>query len=213
MPLLKNLIKPKLTSTFFKFHCIRIRCQGQTTVTSSAFRHSHIRNPQRGGQNLSNRHVRLEQSLIGKTSLENRAEELRNLTSTVAGTSDKPANGTQRFRGLVIPVKPQEPSSDECCMSGCAICVYDLYDEALSAYDDAVGKVKTTLRSMNIPESEWPRTLRDTDNGKDSDSRRDGRQDVTLSVFEEMERQLKAQKSEPESPSGLGVGSRIESSS
>lgn len=30
-------------------------------------------------------------------------------------------------RGVEIPIRPPPPESDECCMSGCARCVYDLY--------------------------------------------------------------------------------------
>ena len=30
-------------------------------------------------------------------------------------------------RGVEIPARPPAPESDECCMSGCARCVYDLY--------------------------------------------------------------------------------------
>ncbi|KAF9254394.1 hypothetical protein L218DRAFT_968197 [Marasmius fiardii PR-910] len=180
---LHNLLK---TTSFYG---IKSAIRRQST---SAFRHMNISHPTRGGQNLSNRHVRLEQSLLGKNALEHQVEQLRReSTPNLADLSKPTRNEKQTFRGLVIPMKPKEPSSDECCMSGCAICVYDLYDEALTAYKDAVGKVKATLKSMNVPESDWPSDLRDND--KDSGGRTT-RPDVTLSVFEEMERRLQAKR-------------------
>ena len=39
--------------------------------------------------------------------------------------TDKPT--ARVVRGVEIPLRPPPPASDECCMSGCARCVYDLY--------------------------------------------------------------------------------------
>ncbi|SEJ60493.1 oxidoreductase-like domain-containing protein [Achromobacter sp. NFACC18-2] len=36
------------------------------------------------------------------------------------------------------PVAPERPAPDECCHSGCIPCVYDLYDEAMDRYRDAL---------------------------------------------------------------------------
>jgi hypothetical protein len=32
------------------------------------------------------------------------------------------------------PVPPREPELDECCGSGCRVCVFDRYEQALEAY-------------------------------------------------------------------------------
>ncbi|KIJ91882.1 hypothetical protein K443DRAFT_685677 [Laccaria amethystina LaAM-08-1] len=53
----------------------------------------------------------------------------RTLTGHVSG-------GTQCSEG--------PPADDECCMSGCAVCVYDLYEESLASYEDSI----TTLREF-----------------------------------------------------------------
>jgi hypothetical protein len=34
------------------------------------------------------------------------------------------------------PTRPKEPNPDDCCGSGCARCVWDVYSEALERYED-----------------------------------------------------------------------------
>lgn len=36
------------------------------------------------------------------------------------------------------PVPPERPEPGECCNSGCIPCVYDLYDEAMDRYREAL---------------------------------------------------------------------------
>lgn len=36
------------------------------------------------------------------------------------------------------PVPPERPAPEECCNSGCIPCVYDLYDEAMETYRQAL---------------------------------------------------------------------------
>ncbi|KAK1225584.1 hypothetical protein PQX77_011479 [Marasmius sp. AFHP31] len=172
---LHTLIKPTL---------LRSSIRRQSTAATR----QQIRNPKRGGQNLSNRHARLELSLRGRTALESQKEELERTTTSGPSLAKATGGRAQTFRGIVIPVKPREPASDECCMSGCAICVYDLYEESLTAYKDSVAKVKGTLTSMSVPESDWPSSLLE---GANSIPRK---KDVTLSAFEEMERRLEAKR-------------------
>jgi hypothetical protein len=38
------------------------------------------------------------------------------------------------------PLPPVEPTPDECCGSGCARCVFDLHDEAVQRYREALAK-------------------------------------------------------------------------
>ncbi|EEB94307.1 hypothetical protein MPER_06896 [Moniliophthora perniciosa FA553] len=146
----------------------------------------------RGGQNLTDRYVRLEKSIRGKKALESDVRELQHVPTTTIS----PKNTLETFRGVVIPVKPKEPASDECCMSGCAVCVYDLYDESLAAYRESVDKVKATLRKMGVPEEEWPASLGPEVKG----TRRDN---PTLSAFEEMERVLKQKREDREKGKGI----------
>ena len=38
------------------------------------------------------------------------------------------------------PLPPEKPLPNECCESGCPVCVYDLYAEALEAYRRALSE-------------------------------------------------------------------------
>lgn len=67
-------------------------------------------------------------------------------------------------------------------MSGCAICVYDLYNEALEAYDRDVASVRSALVERGIAESDWPSQLQRKEQPE--------KKDVVLSAFEQMELEL-----------------------
>ena len=76
-------------------------------------------------------------------------------------------------------------------MSGCAICVYDLYNEASEDYTKAIESLRTSLRTLGISEDKWPPKVR-TSQGETK--RVEGKKDSALSAFEEFERQLKMRK-------------------
>ncbi|KAK0226046.1 hypothetical protein IW262DRAFT_734648 [Armillaria fumosa] len=152
-----------------------LRCISTATGRQRAIGH---------GQNLSARYARLEKSLRQKQALQGDLDELSGSLPTVLKEAEK--NKKQNtFRGLVVPQLPRAPESDECCMSGCAVCVYDLYEESMAAYKKNVAALRNTLVSMGVPEYEWPTSIMSpTENvGRKSN--------VALSVFEEMERALK----------------------
>jgi hypothetical protein len=75
-------------------------------------------------------------------------------------------------------------------MSGCAVCVNDLYADALSAYQDALSAFRKSLVSANIPVTDWPAHVR-TPTATDSAPRTGN---IALSAFEQMERALAAKK-------------------
>lgn len=85
----------------------------------------------------------------------------------------------------------------ECCMSGCAVCVYDLYEESLEAYHEAVAQLRINLSAKNVPEYDWPLNIQN----KYSTSNTGGekRKDTILSAFEEMERNLQFKKLQADS--------------
>ena len=70
-------------------------------------------------------------------------------------------------------------------MSGCAICVQDLYAEALDEYKKSVESLRTSLALLHVPENTWPEILQ---TGR---KHPEVKQNVTLSAFEELERRLK----------------------
>ncbi|GAA5895495.1 hypothetical protein JCM6882_006270 [Rhodosporidiobolus microsporus] len=86
----------------------------------------------------------------------------------VAAKKDK---GKRTFLGVELPVKPSPPEEGECCMSGCAHCVYDLYLEDLEVYHSLLSSAKSTvltrLKSLHdrgspveeVERGEWPEEL------------------------------------------------------
>lgn len=77
-------------------------------------------------------------------------------------------------------------------MSGCAICVYDLYSESIEAYDRAIETLRTSLQAAQIPEGEWPDQIMNKNEGGEGGKER--RKDIVLSVFEELELALAAKQ-------------------
>jgi len=101
------------------------------------------------------------------------------------------------FHGFVIPEEPRAPQSDECCMSGCAICVYDLYTDALEDYKRSVDTLRATLATRNISEAEWPPGIRRV-TGKDSGLAKENpaqmARNVSIDAFEALERSLREKR-------------------
>jgi hypothetical protein len=73
-------------------------------------------------------------------------------------------------------------------MSGCAICVHDLYQESLDDYNASVADVRASLTDMKVPEDEWPETIHP------GAEKRMSLPASSLSAFQEMERALKARR-------------------
>ncbi|KAI0371235.1 hypothetical protein BV20DRAFT_1017200 [Pilatotrama ljubarskyi] len=175
---------------------------------------SHLKGSVRGGQDLTNRHQRLERSVRGKTQygreILDLQEQKRSEQQDVPYTHEentRQANTntgqkTQRiFKGYVIPEPPKPPAEDECCMSGCAVCVYDLYEEARQDYIQALDNLRDNLDEMGVPEDEWPPDIR----RQQSVPEPANRPDVVLSAFEQFERALK-EKKERERRQAQGAG-------
>jgi hypothetical protein len=85
-------------------------------------------------------------------------------------------------------------------MSGCAVCVYDLYEESLRSYKESIATLRTALEARGVPEAEWPADIRApgaraTGSGPSESATRN----VALDAFEEMERALAAKRAKAES--------------
>jgi len=187
----------------------------------------------RGGQNLTERWRRLERSLRGKEAygaqrdaLVDQAEDASGVDhlgaagevsssgvmSKGTGEGKGKGKGPRTFRGLVLPEAPKEPQSDECCMSGCAICVYDLYEAAREDYKLAVEALRSTLDTLGIPESEWPAEVRRADagagaqggGGSSQKTKPQSTREVVESAFEAFERALREKRERESVQAGSG---------
>ncbi|KAJ7463870.1 oxidoreductase-like protein [Mycena galericulata] len=151
-----------------------------------------LRNPTRGGQNLSLRYRRLEQSLRGKEALQRdmRARESESEYQEAPDFAGESGHGVATtkdanyFHGFKIPTRPKAPESDECCMSGCAVCVYDLYEEDLGVYTASLEGLRAALAARGIPEPAWPEGVRRRED------QGGGSKGASLSAFEALERAL-----------------------
>lgn len=75
-------------------------------------------------------------------------------------------------------------------MSGCAICVYDVYEDSLLAYKASLDLFRTRLKSMGIPQSEWPSRIRSSPNTLAVQRP----SSTSVDAFEAMEKALKVKR-------------------
>lgn len=162
----------------------------------------------RGGRNLSERFRKLERTLQGNHNLSQTTTDTLPPLAPALPPSPKQRSTVKTFRGLTIPEVPKPPEPDgvwsptfncdysilnflsECCMSGCAVCVHDLYQESLEDYDSSVTAVRTSLTAMKVPVEEWPESIRP---GSERQTPLPAPA-VSLNAFKEMERALKARR-------------------
>ncbi|KIP09734.1 hypothetical protein PHLGIDRAFT_34249 [Phlebiopsis gigantea 11061_1 CR5-6] len=170
--------------------------------------------PTRGGQNLSARFQRLEKSVRGKGAYQRDIDVIasdRKENEPESGVRVRPARPeVNTFMGFVVPEEPKPPEPDECCMSGCAVCVQDLYAEALDEYKQAVDALRTSLTTLSVPEGRWPPSIRTSA----SAGQPPPKQNVTLDAFAELERRLQmksqsaSQSAEAPAAPALGFASQ-----
>ncbi len=49
---------------------------------------------------------------------------------------------------LNLPPKPEPPNPQDCCESGCTLCVYTVYDEELQRWREAVRAAEAAARAQ-----------------------------------------------------------------
>ncbi|KAF8908563.1 hypothetical protein CPB84DRAFT_1744195 [Gymnopilus junonius] len=137
----------------------------------------HRRKPARGGQNLSDRYIRLEKSVRQKEVFSNKLEQIQPSLAQVVSQSSagglKPhQKPLQFFHGFQIPEEPKPPADD--------------------GYEKAVANLRSSLYGLGIPEYEWPASiqLKASSPNQSGPSDLEKRKDTILSAFEEMERSL-----------------------
>ncbi|KAJ1301895.1 hypothetical protein OPQ81_000735 [Rhizoctonia solani] len=99
--------------------------------------------------------------------------------TTDAITPPSPTPKDIYLAGIKIPSRPKPPESDECCMSGCAVCVYDLYLSSLDDYKKEARTVRSQLKERAIPVDEWPEDLQEQDR-KDASAQEEGLDSLDL---------------------------------
>jgi len=174
-----------------------IRQLSSSRATTAAIERQ--KRPTRGGQNLSDRYRRLERSIRGKEVLKRLDQSLPRGLRYPSSSSRK--DDAKTFRGFRIPEEPKSPGADECCMSGCAICVYDLYQDSLTTYNESIASLRSSLLALRIPESEWPFNVRTSSARVNLEHN----SNVSLNAFEELERAIK-EKQQERSVKDINIG-------
>ncbi|KAJ2989093.1 hypothetical protein HDV02_005178 [Globomyces sp. JEL0801] len=72
---------------------------------------------------------------------------------------------------------PPAPGSEECCMSGCAICVWDIYSDEFNLYKEKKELIKLKREELGVKVEEVVEEM--------------VQMDESMKVFLEMERQMK----------------------
>lgn len=115
------------------------------------------------------------------------------------------------LRGIKIPLKPSPPGAEDCCMSGCARCVYDLFKEDLEDYQESLSEARSALLALTTPpvsREEWDDELlgkMPSSDGSGSVEDHAGKADAevdaviagldpSMKAFLEMERKMKKKK-------------------
>ncbi|KAJ2024950.1 hypothetical protein IWW57_003551 [Coemansia sp. S610] len=78
-----------------------------------------------------------------------------------------------------LPPKPEPPSNDDCCLSGCEFCVWDLYDDDMREYQKQAGVIRDAFEALGkpVPTCIRPESLRDA-------------VDPTMRAFLDLEREM-----------------------
>ncbi|KAK0550747.1 hypothetical protein OC845_002522 [Tilletia horrida] len=139
------------------------------------------------------------------------------------------------IRGVAIPRKPPPPGPEDCCMSGCAHCTYDIYADAIQEYLSELSHAQSQLAALSSPpmsDDDWAAAaalgIKRADppavaarggggaagEGKEAEEDRAQREvdeavrnieDPTLRAFLDMERKLKKRQREREREKQAGV--------
>lgn len=81
-------------------------------------------------------------------------------------------------------------------MSGCAVCVHDLYIDALKDYRTSLNSVRDTLKAKSVDKALWPKEVVETEREKSEDEDGDGDLeemglDPATKAFLKLEREIK----------------------
>ncbi|WFD35563.1 hypothetical protein MCUN1_002419 [Malassezia cuniculi] len=101
-------------------------------------------------------------------------------------------------RGISVPVRPQPPGPEDCCMSGaslltgCINCVHVLYTDELQEYREQMKPIREQLLALKPPvrPDEWDERLGVMPGSDEPEAPEDDGLDPSTRAFLELERKL-----------------------
>ncbi|KDQ08145.1 hypothetical protein BOTBODRAFT_59497 [Botryobasidium botryosum FD-172 SS1] len=179
----------------------RLDIHSTTLRHISTSSHGVLPRPRRGGRNLSARYQLSVPWCPRANTLNEESPPLSPQGQAHAGASAAAERiGREKDHyvvgGVSIPVKPKEPESDECCMSGCAVCVYDLYESTLEDYRDALASAHRELISKGVSRDLWPEDIKLLEGGKNVARAHMSPAGASMDAFKELERRLQDRDSD-----------------
>ncbi|KAG0270975.1 hypothetical protein BGZ95_001296 [Linnemannia exigua] len=117
------------------------------------------------------------------------------ITGTGSTLSAASAESTN-YHGFAIPVKPSPPGAEDCCMSGCAHCIYDIYEEDRQEYKTKLAETLDEIAKAGLPPPPNINTKAAggdgaSASGAQSTHDEDDDMDPGMKAFLELERKLK----------------------
>ncbi|KAG0265205.1 hypothetical protein BG011_005248 [Mortierella polycephala] len=115
------------------------------------------------------------------------------LVSGIMSSLFAPASDSFQYHGFRVPIKPAPPGAEDCCMSGCAHCIYDIYAEDRQEYKFKLAKVLKEIEAAGLPPP--PNTTTGSTNAGDAASTSNSNEDdddmdPSMKAFLELERKL-----------------------
>ncbi|KAG0198694.1 hypothetical protein BGX28_007885 [Mortierella sp. GBA30] len=103
----------------------------------------------------------------------------------------KPAVEATEYHGFSIPLKPTPPGAEDCCMSGCAHCIYDIYEVDRQEYKHKLAHVLQAIEKAGLPPP--PNIITGSSTANDGNVSKDDDDDMDpgMKAFLELERKLK----------------------
>ncbi|KAG0305981.1 hypothetical protein BGZ97_000917 [Linnemannia gamsii] len=111
-------------------------------------------------------------------------------------TLSAPAAEYTDYHGFKVPIKPSPPGAEDCCMSGCAHCIYDIYEEDRQEYKTKLARALDEISKAGLPPPPNISNKKGDSIGASADNAQstndeDDDMDPGMKAFLELERKLK----------------------